>query len=162
MLDSFDSYLIGLYFGRVSLVLYLLTLVPGICRRLRLKHPLTILLTVYRRQVGIAMYTLAILHVLPFFQFSLKIPTYRLFGILGFLMLLPLFLTSNTYAVRKLKQTWKKIHQLTYPALGVIFLHTALIRWSVFSVAALVTLILLIFSFLTERRISLTTRGATS
>lgn len=151
MLDYFDSYQLGLYSGRVSLILYLLTLLPGICRRFRLKHLLVSLLTLYRRQVGIVMYIFVILHALLFVQFSLKIPAFRIFGILAFLILAPLFITSNTYSVKKLKQTWKKVHQLTYPALGLIFLHTALIRWSIFSVATLTTLILLVSSLLLER-----------
>ena len=154
---SRDFYRLGLYFGRVSLVLYLLTLLPGICRRLSLKHQLVSLLTLYRRQVGIVMYIFAILHALLFASFSLKIPIFRLFGILAFLTLAPLFITSNNYAVKKLKQSWKTIHQLTYPALGLIFLHTALNRWSIFSIATLVTLIFLLASFLYEYRSTMKT-----
>jgi methionine sulfoxide reductase heme-binding subunit len=149
--NSFDSYQLGLYFGRVSLVLYLLTLIPGICRRFRIKGQLVSLLTLYRRQVGIAMYIFAILHVLPSAQLSLKIPAFRLFGVLAFLTLAPLFITSNNYAVRKLKQNWKKIHQLTYLALGLVFLHLAFNRWSIFSITTLVVVILLATSLVAER-----------
>ncbi|PIS22420.1 hypothetical protein COT50_02075 [candidate division WWE3 bacterium CG08_land_8_20_14_0_20_41_10] len=151
MLDYFNSYQLGLYFGRVSLGLYLFTLLPGICRRFKLKHQFVSLLTLYRRQVGIAMYIFAVLHALLVVSFPITLTPPKVFGILAFLILTPLFITSNIYAVKKLKETWKKIHQLTYLALGLIFLHTALVRWSIFSVATLITLILLVSSSLLER-----------
>lgn len=150
MFDKIDTYFLGLWLGRMSLVLYLLTLVPGICRRFRLRGKLIGLLTLRRRQVGIAMYILASMHAFLFMSFSLKIPTKELFGVVALLTLAPLFITSNTYSVKKLKQTWKKIHQLTYPALGMIFLHTALNRSSIYSIATFVVLILLISSFTHE------------
>jgi sulfoxide reductase heme-binding subunit YedZ len=148
---NFDSYQLGLYFGRAALMVYMLTLVPGICRRLRVRHRVISLLTLYRRQLGIAMYILALLHAALFVQFTLAIPTFKLFGLLALITLTPLFLTANTYAVRKLKYNWKRLHQLTYVALGFIVLHTALNRWSSFAGAALVTLALLCTSFVVAR-----------
>lgn len=150
MLETF-SYAQGVLTGRISIILYILTLVPGICRRFGIKHKGVSLLTLYRRKIGIAMYIFAVLHALAFVSFTLKIPTFKVFGLLAFIILLPLFVTSNTLSIQKLKHNWKKIHQLTYPALGLIFLHTVLIRTSFYSITAFLTLILLVASFVTER-----------
>ncbi len=47
---------------------------------------------------------------------------YILVGFSGYLTMLPLALTSNAWAVSKLKTHWKKLHRLAYlvPALGVL------------------------------------------
>ncbi|MDE2259315.1 MAG: sulfoxide reductase heme-binding subunit YedZ [Betaproteobacteria bacterium] len=47
---------------------------------------------------------------------------YILAGLSGYLTMLPLALTSNAWAVSKLKTRWKKLHRLAYlvPALGVL------------------------------------------
>ena len=39
---------------------------------------------------------------------------YALIGLTAFLLLLPLFATSNKWSQRKLKKNWKKLHQLVY------------------------------------------------
>jgi sulfoxide reductase heme-binding subunit YedZ len=43
-------------------------------------------------------------------------------GMLGFVLLVPLALTSNRYAVRRLARNWKRLHRLAYviPPLGVL------------------------------------------
>ena len=43
-------------------------------------------------------------------------------GMLAFVLLVPLALTSNRYAVKKLAGNWKRLHRLTYviPVLGVL------------------------------------------
>lgn len=43
-------------------------------------------------------------------------------GMLAFVLLLPLAVTSNRYAVKKLARNWKKLHRLAYviPVLGVL------------------------------------------
>lgn len=151
MLGNLDSYSAGLLMGRISLVLYILTLISGICRRFTLKGRIVSVLTLYRKELGIAMYIFAFMHALFFVSFSLEIPVFRIFGILGLLILTPLFLTANKFATLRLKQNWKKLHKLTYPALGLIFLHTALIRLSIFSALAFTTLILLASSFVYDK-----------
>jgi len=150
MFELANLYSLGIFCGRASLVLYIATLIPGICRRLKIKHRTISLATLYRRQLGIAMYVFAILHTVLFLARSLRITTPKFFGIAAVLILLPLFTTSSNYAVRKLKSSWKKIHQLTYVAAGLIFLHVALIRVSVYSIAILAIFILLIASFIVE------------
>ncbi|MRU15314.1 protein-methionine-sulfoxide reductase heme-binding subunit MsrQ [Roseovarius sp. A21] len=39
---------------------------------------------------------------------------YVTIGMVGFLMMIPLALTSNNYSVRKLGQKWRRLHKLTY------------------------------------------------
>ena len=43
-------------------------------------------------------------------------------GMLGFVLLVPLALTSNRYAVRRFARNWKRLHRLAYviPPLGVL------------------------------------------
>ena len=47
---------------------------------------------------------------------------YILIGVSGYVLMLPLDLTSNAWAVSKLKARWKQLHRLAYvvPALGVL------------------------------------------
>ena len=47
---------------------------------------------------------------------------YILIGVSGYVLMLPLALTSNAWAVSKLKARWKQLHRLAYvvPALGVL------------------------------------------
>ncbi len=39
---------------------------------------------------------------------------YALVGLIAFLLLIPLAVTSNNYSIRRLKRNWKKLHQLVY------------------------------------------------
>ncbi len=39
---------------------------------------------------------------------------YALVGLIAFLMLIPLAVTSNKYSIKRLKKNWKKLHQLVY------------------------------------------------
>lgn len=51
---------------------------------------------------------------------------YIMLGMAGLLMLIPLALTSNRWSIRRLGQTWNKLHKLAYPILLVAVLHYAL------------------------------------
>lgn len=44
---------------------------------------------------------------------------YALIGFLAFLLLIPLFVTSNKYSQKLLKKNWKKLHQLVY-VIGIL------------------------------------------
>lgn len=48
---------------------------------------------------------------------------YLIFGILAFLLMVPLALTSSDRAVRALGARWRKLHWLTYPAVGLGVVH---------------------------------------
>lgn len=51
---------------------------------------------------------------------------YIMLGMAGLVMLIPLALTSNSWAIRRLGQRWSKLHMLVYPILIVAVLHYAL------------------------------------
>lgn len=88
----------------------------------------------FRRQLGLWCFTYVVLHLSSYLAFILgfdwsqlgielsKRP-YIIVGVLGFLGLLPLALTSNRYSQRRLGARWKKLHRLVYPILGLGLLH---------------------------------------
>ena len=47
-------------------------------------------------------------------------------GWVALALFVPLAVTSNDIAVRALKQSWKRLHQLVYPAAILMFLHWVL------------------------------------
>lgn len=151
--------LIALWSGKTALIFYLLTIIPGITRRFGLTSKIIIPLTLFRRQFGVLMYLLTLTHyslmrgilllqgIKPF-----PLPWFEVAGFLAFVLLTPMFLTSNDQSVRKLGKNWKKIHSLTYLIIWLIFLHLALQRLSLWSILAFTGLFLQILSFLYTRR----------
>jgi sulfoxide reductase heme-binding subunit YedZ len=131
--------------GTASLLLFSLTLLPGIIMRLKLVPKLTLpiatLITPFRRHIGILMFITAFVHMsfsstLPYIALQListgKVvlpPPFRLFeqiGLIGWMLLLPVWLTSNDFSMKKLGKWWKRLQRLTYLALWLIFIHVAL------------------------------------
>jgi DMSO/TMAO reductase YedYZ heme-binding membrane subunit len=51
--------------------------------------------------------------------------TFTLFGFLMVLLAIPLFITSNNWAQRKLGRYWKRLQQLTYVIWALLFFHLA-------------------------------------
>jgi sulfoxide reductase heme-binding subunit YedZ len=80
-----------------------------------------------RRMLGLSAFGYAVLHWLSylwldqFFDWNailkdlVKRP-FITFGMLTFLLLLPLALTSTDAAMRRLKRNWQRLHRLVYPA----------------------------------------------
>ncbi|MFP3443004.1 ferric reductase-like transmembrane domain-containing protein, partial [Pantoea sp. SIMBA_133] len=76
------------------------------------------------RMLGLFAFFYAVLHVLAFLQFILgwsdlwatftKRP-YILAGMVSFLMLVPLALTSTKGMMRRMGRQWKGLHKLVYP-----------------------------------------------
>jgi methionine sulfoxide reductase heme-binding subunit len=141
-------YGLGRQLGMASLVLYILTLLPGIITRLSvlpdLTRPVASLLTPFRRQLGVNMFLLALGHqfFVQFFPFlfhpqlspqDIVLTPHTLVGVLALVVLMPLWLTSNDRAVRYLGRWWKRVHRLTYVAMLLIFAHVALFNswWAV-------------------------------
>ncbi|AOE62222.1 protein-methionine-sulfoxide reductase heme-binding subunit MsrQ [Pseudomonas corrugata] len=87
-----------------------------------------------RRQFGLWCFTYVVLHLGSYLAFILgfdwsqlgvelsKRP-YIIVGVLGFLGLLSLAVTSNRYSQRRLGVRWKKLHRLVYLILGLGLLH---------------------------------------
>lgn len=141
--------------GKIALIFYILTVLPGIFRRFNLKPRIILPLQSFRRYIGIAMFLLVSLHF--WFIYGIKIitkglpkssPLFISFGLIAFLLTLPLFLTSNNFSVNKLKKWWSKIHQLTYLIIFFIFLHLVLQQINFWSALIILTLILQLISHL--------------
>lgn len=160
--------------GTLSLLLFVLTLLPGIITRLQINQKslsiIAIIITLFRRQLGILMFITAFLHMslgttLPLIAFQLipianlsalsiaeKIrlsarafpPTLRSFeqiGMVAWMILLPVWLTSNDFSQKLLGKKWKTLQRLTYVALWFIFIHVALQKESLALVLLLVGLL---------------------
>lgn len=141
ILDIAQRYSYARALGTISLLLFILTLIPGIIRRFELTQTswgktLTQLILPIRRQLGIAMFLTAIWHAMGLrwevFQGVIETgvppepPLFEILGTLSLLILTPLFLTSNNLSTRILKRGWKHLHRLTYLAGWLLFGHVAL------------------------------------
>ena len=116
--------------GRVALVLLLLSLAcTPVTILFRFKPALKL-----RRPLGLYAFLYASLHLLTFvgldygFDFSLIVPEVRekrivQVGILAFLLLLPLAITSTRGWMRRLGKNWRRLHRLVYLAAVAVVIH---------------------------------------
>lgn len=91
----------------------------------------------YRRALGLIAFYYVLAHFTVYLTLDrglilssitgdiLKRP-YIMLGMAGLLMLIPLALTSNQASIRRLGQTWNRLHKLVYPVLIVAVLHYVL------------------------------------
>ncbi|WP_417713493.1 protein-methionine-sulfoxide reductase heme-binding subunit MsrQ [Pseudophaeobacter arcticus] len=80
----------------------------------------------FRRAIGVLTFTYVALHLLVWLVLDVQIISqilgdiakrpYITIGMAGFVLLLPLALTSNNVSVKRLGRRWKRLHLLTYPA----------------------------------------------
>jgi len=80
----------------------------------------------FRRAIGVLTFYYISMHLLVWLVLDVQILSqiwadilkrpYITIGMAGFLMLLPLAVTSNNLSVRKLGQRWRTLHKLVYPA----------------------------------------------
>lgn len=112
-----------------------------------------------RRTLGLYAFLYATLHGLIFvgldYWFDLHLiveaifqKPYALAGLTGFLMMVPLALTSNRWSVQKLGNTWKSLHRLAYLAAMVAVVHFAWLvkqayTWPLVCAAALAVLLVI-------------------
>jgi methionine sulfoxide reductase heme-binding subunit len=93
--------------------------------------------TYLRRHLGVVNFVYAFFHVVFYVlkegdvqlaaaQMLEKV--YLLFGLSAWLILLALAITSANWAVRRMKQNWKRLHRLAYVALGLGTIHFMLIE----------------------------------
>ena len=79
----------------------------------------------FRRAIGVIAFAYVALHLLVWLVLDVQIMSqvwadilkrpYVTIGMAGFVLMLPLALTSNNWSVRKLgAQTWRRLHKLTY------------------------------------------------
>ncbi|WP_341233634.1 protein-methionine-sulfoxide reductase heme-binding subunit MsrQ [uncultured Sulfitobacter sp.] len=89
----------------------------------------------FRRCIGLMTFLYVSLHLLVWLVLDIGILSqiwadiikrpYITIGMAGFLCLVPLAVTSNSYSIRKLGPTWRSLHKLTYLAVilgGVHFI----------------------------------------
>ena len=117
------------HFGKWTLIFLCLTLSMTPLRRVTKINQWIL----YRRMLGLFVFFYASIHLLCYigldYQFAwLDIKNdiikhrYVLVGFLGWLLLLPLAITSSDKMIRRLKANWKKLHSLVYviAILGVL------------------------------------------
>jgi sulfoxide reductase heme-binding subunit YedZ len=116
--------------GRYALILLVLSLACTPVRILTGWSPVIRL----RRPLGLYAFMYAALHLLTFvgldFGFNLSFiweeliqRRYLQVGLLAFLILLPLAVTSTRRWIRKLGKNWNRLHRLVYLAALLVFLH---------------------------------------
>ena len=121
----------GIWFGQLAVVFFVVTVLPGILKRFGYKHTVISVLMIFRRQLGISVFLLALAHYLIVFAYpnfgtppdKPNLILFQQFGLLAFGLMLPLFLTSNDYSLRKFGRYWKTIHKLIYIIIWLVFLH---------------------------------------
>ena len=93
----------------------------------------------YRRTLGLYAFFYATLHVSVYFaidyafDFSLLFEAtlekrYTLIGTIGYLLLIPLAITSYKWGMKKIGKNWKKLHKLVYLIAPMLILHFAWAR----------------------------------
>ncbi|MDE4173914.1 protein-methionine-sulfoxide reductase heme-binding subunit MsrQ [Phaeobacter sp. PT47_59] len=91
----------------------------------------------FRRALGILSFLYVLAHLLVWLMLDVQIPSqiiadivkrpYVTIGMAGFVLMLPLALTSNNGSVRRLGSRWRQIHRLTYPIALLGALHFLLL-----------------------------------
>lgn len=132
-IEFLTLYSVGRRVGQTALIVYLVTLTPGILQRLRIFLPLSAMLSLFRRHFGVLTFLLALSHSfllvwLPQIErWRFAWPTgFMLMGATALTLLFPMWLTSSDYAQRLLGKWWKRLHRVTYVALFFIFLHVSM------------------------------------
>jgi sulfoxide reductase heme-binding subunit YedZ len=92
----------------------------------------------FRRAIGVMAFTYVALHLLVWLVLDVQAPAriwadivkrpYITIGMTGFLLLLPLALTSNNWSVRRLGPKWRQLHKFTYIAVLLGAVHFVMLR----------------------------------
>ena len=103
-----------------------------------LRRGLGVNLMKFRRALGLLAFFYLCLHLLTWLVLDVQLPAriwadivkrpYITVGMAGFLLLLPLALTSNNRSVRRLGRRWRKLHRLVYPAALLGAVHFVMLR----------------------------------
>lgn len=112
-----------------------------------------------RRQLGLWCFAYVVLHLSAYLAFilgfdwpqlgvELRKRPYITVGVLGFLCLLVLAVTSNRYSQRRLGARWKKLHSVVYVVLVLGLLHMLWIvradlrEWAIYAAVGVLLLVL--------------------
>lgn len=147
-------------FGQWSIVVYILTTIPGIFRRFRLQNKLISLLMMYRRYLGLLMFFMVFYHYMlergiTLFRIGIQkfilgigsYPTFELFGVTSFFILFLLAVTSNDVSTKQMGIWWGRVHALTYILLWCMFLHVSL-QLNIWSLLLGLTGVIQVLSFI--------------
>jgi DMSO/TMAO reductase YedYZ heme-binding membrane subunit len=119
--------------GQIAIVLYILTIIPGMLRRFRIQNKTVAVLMIYRRHIGILSFFPMLYHfmmergvyiLLAGFPKVLAMPEF--FGAAAFFGIFLLTVTSNDMSTKRLGIWWGRIHRLTHGIVWLLFLHVAL------------------------------------
>lgn len=110
----------------------------------------------FRRTFGVLAFTYVTLHLLVWAVLDVQTlervwsdivkRPYITVGMVGFVLMLPLAVTSNDWSVRKLGPVWRKLHRLTYPAILLGGVHYVMVKkvWEVEPLIYLAVILLLL------------------
>jgi len=92
----------------------------------------------FRRAIGVLAFTYVALHLLVWLVLDVQAPAriwadivkrpYITIGMIGFLAMIPLALTSNNWSVRRLGPRWRQVHKLTYIVVLLGAVHFVMLR----------------------------------
>jgi sulfoxide reductase heme-binding subunit YedZ len=119
----------------------------------------------FRRALGLIAFFYIALHLLVWLVLDVQIPSqiiadivkrpYVTVGMAGFVLLVPLALTSNNWSIRKLGRRWQNLHKLVYPAILLGAVHFVMLAkgWQIEPLVYLGLCILLVgVRYLPRRR----------
>ena len=111
-------------------------LIAGLCVTPLRKH-LGVNLLKFRRAIGVLAFTYVAFHLLVWLVLDVQIVSqiwadilkrhYITVGMVGFVLMIPLAMTSNNLSVRKLGVRWRKLHKLTYAIAFLGALHFVMV-----------------------------------
>lgn len=157
--ELLSLFVLGTKFGEVSLIAYVLTLLPGMATRIGFKNNTISLLRIYRRYIGISMFLLALTHMIlvkAIFATSLSalLPAapFEAMGGIAISILFFMFMTSNDISIRLLRSKWYLIQNLTNIVMFFILFHLALVKVSQWTVLAGLLVLSQIITFIVSYR----------
>ncbi len=153
--------------GELALQVFIASLcITPLCRLMRIN------LIKFRRPLGLITFFYVLLHLLVWVVLDMSLlwgqmwadilkRPYITIGMVGFVLLIPLAVTSNDWSIKKLGAAgWQKLHILTYPAVLLAVIHNVMVQkvWEAEALIYLgVVLVLLAYRyrrFLPSRRVA--------
>ncbi len=110
----------------------------------------------FRRMIGLLAFYYICMHLLTWLVLDIRDPAriwadivkrpYITVGMVGFIALVPLAVTSNNASVRKLGKRWRQLHWLVYPAVVLGAVHFVMLRkgWQIEPLAYLAIAVVLL------------------
>jgi methionine sulfoxide reductase heme-binding subunit len=131
-----DLVLFGAFAGKFAIYIFWLIAIPGILKRFGVKNSLRniqIVLMNNRRKLGILMFILVLIHYFWSRAFGYilygppeQIILFEFIGFISMILLIPLVITSNNWAVKKMKKWWYVLHSLSYIVMILAVFHTSM------------------------------------